>query len=632
MRQALEVLKRYWGYDAFRPGQDDAVRAVLAGRETLVLFPTGGGKSLCFQVPALVLPGTTLVVSPLVALMHDQVDALIRAGIPATYVNSSLSRREIEQRLVNARNGMYKLLYVAPERLESSQFQQDAPNMGISLVAVDEAHCISEWGHEFRPPYRRIRTALDPVLPGARWMALTATATPEVRKDILDSLGFKNPVVVSKGFGRPNLKWWVLPASNKDERLLSMVRKAPGSGLIYAGTRKGCADIARRVSDAGIPCVPYHAGLESAERKRIQEDWVAGRIPVVAATNAFGMGIDKPDCRWVIHYELPGSLEAYYQEAGRAGRDGNPAFPTLLTRPSDVETARRRISNGYPDRTRLQLVYDTTCDALHLAVGSEPEEAGWLDAADVAKRAGIPVPQVETAWRSLQTHGLLAVESPDEDRVGIRFVPDLDGMRDWIARQKSERKRDFVDRLFRLVGPDSTKETVWMGEQVLLEDLAITRNALIKGLRVLEQDRLLTCSTTHGRWAVRPTSARLRKLPLTKEDVERHRNRLLEKLELMQGYVDTPGCRTAYIRRYFGETEVPDRCGFCDRCLAVSGATGLDATRIGEVEALLRKPHTLVALETATGIGREGLKPVLELLVREGRVLLVKGSYRAAKA
>jgi ATP-dependent DNA helicase RecQ len=262
----------------------------------------------------------------------------------------------VEQRLINARNGMYKLLYCAPERLETPLFIHNAPLLNITLVAIDEAHCISEWGHEFRPPYRRIRPNLQPLLPDARWMALTATATPLVKDDILKVLGFTDPVVVAKGFGRPNLKWWVDETEQKLDRLKLMVRKATGSGLVYAGTRRGCTDIAAEIRSMGIACEPYHAGLTSDERKRIQRDWVNGKLPVVVATNAFGMGIDKPDCRWVIHYEMPGSLEAYYQEAGRAGRDGAISYPTLLVKRSDASQARTRIKQGYPSKQELQTV------------------------------------------------------------------------------------------------------------------------------------------------------------------------------------------------------------------------------------------------------------------------------------
>ncbi len=617
---ALASLKRHWGYDAFRPGQDDVVRAVLEGKEVLVLFPTGGGKSLCFQVPATVLPGLTLVISPLVALMQDQVDALVRQGVPATFINSTISQREVEQRLINARNGMYKLLYCAPERLETPLFIRNAPDLNISLVAIDEAHCISEWGHEFRPPYRRIRPNLQPLLPDARWMALTATATPLVKDDILKVLGFTDPVVVAKGFGRPNLKWWVDETEQKLDRLKRLVKNATGSGLVYAGTRRGCVELAAEIRTLGIACEPYHAGLPSDERKRIQTAWVKGTLPVVVATNAFGMGIDKPDCRWVIHYDMPGSLEAYYQEAGRAGRDGAISYPTLLVKKSDASQARTRIKQGYPSKQELQTVYDVTADILNLAIGSEQEDAGYVALEAVTKRGSLSSRNVALCWNSLKQFGLIEAEQPDQPRIGLRFLLSLDALREWLDTQANARKKDFVDTLFRTFGPESLTDVHWLDEDFVLQKCGVNHNAMIKALRVLELDRILTFERSEGMWSIRLVHPRMRQLPLTPDDVERHRDRLLEKLRFMEGYVTTRSCRTAYIRRYFGETSVPERCGFCDRCLAASEVDGVDAKRVAEVLNGLDHASTIAGLEQHLGLSRKVVKQVLALLQREGRV------------
>ncbi len=319
---AKDVLKKYWGYNSFRTGQEKAITSVLDGRDTLVLFPTGGGKSLCYQVPALLFDGLTIVISPLIALMKDQVDQLKSMGIRATFINSTLSRRETEQRLVNARNGMYKLLYMAPERIKTELWQSEQPDLPISLIAIDEAHCISEWGHDFRPSYRTIKQDFGDLSAQTKWMACTATATPEVRKDLLEVLQFEDARVVTSGFGRENLHWWVAKTDNKSPMVNKSVKKASamGSGIIYSSTRKKCEFLARKFSAQGIGCKAYHAGLGNKEREIVQQAWLKGDTPVVAATNAFGMGIDKPDCRFVIHETIPFSLEAYYQEAGRAGR------------------------------------------------------------------------------------------------------------------------------------------------------------------------------------------------------------------------------------------------------------------------------------------------------------------------
>lgn len=627
---ALDSLKRHWGYDAFRPGQDEVVKAVLEGKEVLVLFPTGGGKSLCFQVPATVLPGLTLVISPLVALMQDQVDALIRMGVPATFINSTLSQREVEQRLINARNGMYKLLYCAPERLETPLFIRNAPLLNISLVAIDEAHCISEWGHEFRPPYRRIRPNLQPLLPDARWMALTATATPLVKDDILKVLGFTDPVVVAKGFGRPNLKWWVDETEQKLERLKRLVKNATGSGLVYAGTRRGCTELAAEIRSLDIACEPYHAGLTSDERKRIQRNWVSGQLPVVVATNAFGMGIDKPDCRWVIHYEMPGSLEAYYQEAGRAGRDGAISYPTLLVKRSDASQARTRIKQGYPSKQELQSVYDVTADALHLAIGSQQEDAGYVTLEAVSKRGGIASRTVALCWNSLKQFGLIEAEQPDTPRIGVHLLLSLEALRDWLAAQPNVRKKEFVDTLFRTYGPECLRDVHWMEEDWVLEKCGVNHNALIKALRVLELDGILRFERSEGMWRILFIHPRMRQLPISPEDVDRHRDRLMEKLRFMEGYTGTLSCRTAYIRRYFGETSVPESCGFCDRCLAATERDGVDAKRVKLVLAALDHQNTIAGLEQHLGLSRKVVKEVLALLQREGKVTADSSGFHKA--
>ena len=303
--QATQNLNRYWGYPAFRKGQDRVVQSILDGNHTLVLFPTGGGKSLCYQVPATVLDGLTIVISPLVALMQDQVEQLHARGISATFVNSTIPGHEVEQRLINARNGMYKLLYCSPERLKTPLWQNELPNLDISLIAVDEAHCISEWGHRFRPPYREIRESMGEYGAKTRWMALTASATPEVRDDILATLEFESPTIVSKGFQRANLKYWVTATDRPMLKLQDMVKRAEGAGLIYAPTRQACENLASDFRRAGFQSAAYHAGLDADTRAGIQQNWISNETPLVVATNAFGMGIDKPDCRWVFHYQMP---------------------------------------------------------------------------------------------------------------------------------------------------------------------------------------------------------------------------------------------------------------------------------------------------------------------------------------
>lgn len=343
----LQALKEYFGHSAFRTGQEELIDALLAGRDVFGIMPTGGGKSICYQLPALLLEGTALVVSPLISLMKDQVMALTAAGIPAAYVNSSLTGEQMRQVYRNLREGRYKIVYAAPERLDADGFVSLAKTLKISLVAVDEAHCISQWGQDFRPSYLRIVSFLEKLPERPPLAAFTATATAGVREDVARILQLRRPLCVTTGFDRPNLYFEVLRPKNKDSALLELVAQRRGkSGIVYCATRNNVEKVCRELRAAGVAATRYHAGLEDAERRKNQEDFLYDRCPVMAATNAFGMGIDKSNVGFVIHYNMPKSLEAYYQEAGRAGRDGEKADCLLLYSAGDVRTAEFLIRNS----------------------------------------------------------------------------------------------------------------------------------------------------------------------------------------------------------------------------------------------------------------------------------------------
>ncbi|MBQ3156073.1 MAG: RecQ family ATP-dependent DNA helicase [Clostridia bacterium] len=346
----LQVLRRYFGHDSFRPGQETMVDALLSGRDALGVMPTGAGKSMCYQVPAMLLEGITLVISPLISLMADQVAALKSAGIPAAYLNSSLTPRQMDLALERAAQGAYKIIYVAPERLETASFLRFAQNVKIALLAVDEAHCVSQWGQDFRPVYLRIAdfVARLPVRPVMG--AFTATATRRVREDIIRHLQLVNPVSVTTGFDRPNLYFEVVRPKDRDRALLEVLQgRQDQSGVIYCATRKAVEELCDRLNGAGFVAARYHAGLTDEERKQNQEDFQYDRVRVMVATNAFGMGIDKSNVRFVIHYHMPRSMEAYYQEAGRAGRDGEPAECILLYSGQDIFTAKWMIQHNPPN-------------------------------------------------------------------------------------------------------------------------------------------------------------------------------------------------------------------------------------------------------------------------------------------
>jgi ATP-dependent DNA helicase RecQ len=413
---ALAALERVFGYPAFRGVQEPAVRAVLEGRDVLVLMPTGGGKSLCYQVPALVLPGLTLVVSPLISLMKDQVDALARRAVPAAFVNSSLSAEETRSRLERAERGELRLLYIAPERFDSPDFKERLPRLGVVRLAVDEAHCVSEWGRDFRPAYLRIGAERRRL--GCPLIALTATATPEARADIVFHLGLRRPVVLAGGFDRPNLRWRVTQVRDereRDHRLVQLLRdRIDGSAIVYAPTRRRVDTLADMLNRAGIPAAGYHAGADGNERQRLQDRFMREGAPVLVATNAFGMGIDKPNVRLVVHQAMPGNLEAYYQEAGRAGRDGKPADCVLLHAPADRLTHEFLIDQAHPDGETVRAVWAVLADSVR---AREPARVAFPE---LAHRSGLAggARQVAAVLRALDRGGAFRVCRLTEDDHG----------------------------------------------------------------------------------------------------------------------------------------------------------------------------------------------------------------------
>lgn len=628
LSDAKEVLKKYWGYESFRNGQEKAISSILKGRQTLVLFPTGGGKSLCYQVPAMLFDGITIVISPLVALMQDQVDQLQNIGIRATFINSTLPPHEVEQRLVNARNGMYRLVYIAPERLSTELWKADQDRMNISLIAVDEAHCISEWGHDFRPAYRKIRDELASLPDETRWIALTATATPEVKKDLLEVLQFKDPVIVMNGFRRENLHWWVTHTERKKQVLSNTVHKASklGSGIVYSSTRKDCNNLAEYFSGKGISTKAYHAGLSPEQRKMVQKEWVTGKIPLVTATNAFGMGIDKSDCRYVVHHTMPFSLEAYYQEAGRAGRDGEISYPVLIFKGSDEAYLKSRILKNYPEYEVLIQVYDVLCDELGLAAGSQQEEPEPVNLDHLVKRSGLPMGKIQNAIHLLQRLDVIQTYELKESRVGIHFIVGQDYLMGFIDRA-DDAKSEFMDTLVRQFAPMSFRGMNYVNESVILEKLGVTANQLKKALRVLsENDQILRFVWQSSDMLIQVTDSRMKKLQINPTEAYSYRDILLKKLGYMVRYARTRVCREVFLRRYFGEDKC-EPCGNCDNCTAkAADKNSISEKDIRLLKELLReKDKSAKELIALSGWKKDKLKLIIHYLQRENIIQIIEG-------
>ncbi|HEY4217618.1 MAG TPA: ATP-dependent DNA helicase RecQ [Gemmatimonadaceae bacterium] len=561
---ARAALKEHFGYPAFRPGQEAAVESVLAGRDTLVVLPTGGGKSLCYQVPALMLPKLTVVVSPLISLMKDQVDALDARGLPATFVNSTLSSSQISDRLARAIRGDVKMLYVAPERFDFGTTAERLRDAGVSLLAIDEAHCISEWGHDFRPSYLRI-AQLREKLGWPPTVALTATATPHVRTDIVAQLKLESPTIIVTGFDRTNLSYHVLPTkteSDKDDALVHLLRSTDdGLAVVYASTRKAVERIAMLLERARISAAAYHAGLDDERRHGVQDAFMTEKVRAIVATNAFGMGIDKANVRLVIHYAMPGTLEAYYQEAGRAGRDGNPAACYLLHAFPDRFTHEFFIKGAHPERGLVEEVYDV--------LQRNADKAGGLDLSpdDVASRVKSKTSSrdVESALRVLTQAGAYSVAMEGGARVIVRLMATPERIKRELNDATDSLELGILRAMWRVAGASLSE-----GATIDLDGLPPGFGGGSGSMPLL--DALQSRQFLEWRRAGAGASLASPKKPLTAfridwAAIDRRRKNDLQKLDAMQQYAYTKACRRGFVLRYFGDAAARTACTGCDNCL-----------------------------------------------------------------
>ncbi|MEM6782162.1 MAG: ATP-dependent DNA helicase RecQ [Bacteroidota bacterium] len=562
---AHDALRTHWGFDAFQPGQAETIAAVLAGRDALAVLPTGGGKSVCYQVPAVVLGGLTLVVSPLIALMQDQVDALNRRNIPAAALTSALPFREAEQVWIDAQFGRYRLLYVAPEQLQTERFRLRAPRLPIRLVAVDEAHCISEWGHDFRPAYRAIaevRALTGPV----PMLAVTATATPEVRRDIVTQLHLAEPQVEVRGFDRPNLLWSVYHVEDVAGKLREIAARVPGTGLVYAGTRKGAEHWAEALAAAGIAAEAYHAGLDAKTRAAVQQRWLRGQTRVIAATSAFGMGIDKPDVRFVVHTALTPTLESYYQEAGRGGRDGERAHAVLLVGPGAASEAAMRADVSHPDAATVQRVYAAACSLAQVPVGSQPDGPVPLALDALADAARVPRTTARAAVEALARAEVWEVRKPRPSVAFVQMRQPAEALRRYAAESPNPALGRFVRVLLRAVHADAFTGWTDLDLRALSRRTRLARTRIDAGLQFLQEHGLLAYLSPDAGLAVTLLRPRARQATLDHAALNATRARAQKRLGYVERYAQAATCRRRFLLGYFGE-DAPTRCGRCDVCL-----------------------------------------------------------------
>ncbi len=563
----LETLKKYWGYDRFRPMQEEIVSEALAGRDVLAILPTGGGKSICFQVPAMMRPGICLVVSPLIALMKDQVQNLRDRGIPALAVYSGMTYREIDITLDNAVYGDYKFLYVSPERLRTELFQTRLSRMNVNFIVVDEAHCISQWGYDFRPDYLVIADIRKIVGTAVPVVALTATATPQVAGDIMERLGFRSPNLLRGDFARPNLSYVFRETDNKMGQLLKVCRGVEGSGIVYVSRRKSAEDIAAFLHAQGLVAEAYHAGMPREERSRIQDAWKSGETRIIVSTNAFGMGIDKPDVRFVCHYDMPDTLEGYFQEAGRAGRDGEPAYAVLLWNRTDVQRLRQTVRAMYPPLDYIRDIYQK----VHVYLGFAYEEGKGASAKfELEKFAQHFRLHARTAYHAikyLETAGYWTLTETLQIPAKIQFTVSRDELyRVQLGSVETDR---FVKLLLRMYTGLFT-EYVPIDEHKIAAAGRYAADVVVEKLRQLSRRQLLKYIPAINAPMLCLNYERLddRNLRLPKNEYDERLSRRIGRLDALVALVENDAeCRCLQMYRYFG-IEGGQPCGRCDVCLA----------------------------------------------------------------
>ncbi|WP_448518796.1 RecQ family ATP-dependent DNA helicase [Rhodoflexus sp.] len=569
------ILKQYWGYDSFRPLQEDIIRHVLTGNDALALLPTGGGKSVCFQVPTLAMGGLCIVVSPLIALMKDQVEQLNQRGIHAVAVYSGMSPREIDIALDNciyAQTNPVRFLYVSPERLQTDLMKARAKQMNICLLAIDEAHCISQWGYDFRPPYLEIAAFRELIGMNVPCLALTATATPQVQQDIQEKLHFgKGSRVFQKSFLRDNLSYSVFETEDIYNRLLRILQGVAGTSVVYANTRRETEQIARWLQKNGVSADCYHAGLPNKERAARQEAWIKDKTRVIVATNAFGMGIDKPDVRSVVHLAPPASPEAYYQEAGRGGRDGKRAYAVLLYRPEELENMTQRIEKSYPPEETLATIYHRLMNYLQIPAGSlpPPQDFDFEHFLQTFKDAQLDIPAAIAfqSIRRLEELGLLQLNNDEETQDKFMFHAGYEEVyRFQVAHAAFEPVLKYLIRSF---GGQAFSAFVPFSVGRVAQSLKKENADISKQLFALEKQGIIyyvPAQTLPQLQLLMPrmTAANFQ---INRNYYKQRKQQAMDKAMAVIGYLQTKGCRQQALLAYFGEIrDIP--CGICDNCLA----------------------------------------------------------------
>lgn len=622
----IELLNKHFGYNSFRPLQEDIINSVLQGRDTLALLPTGGGKSVCYQIPALTLGGLCLVVTPLIALMKDQAQQLHRRNIPALFIHSGMAWYEVKKALENAQSGHFRFLFVSPERLQSGIFRDYLPGMPITLLAVDEAHCISQWGYDFRPPYLKIAEVRE-VFPDVPVLALTASATPQVQQDIRDKLAFTNGQVFLQSFARPNLSFSSIPASDKLSKLLHILQRVPGSALVYTRNRRKTREIAHLLGMQGISASYYHAGLPGEERNRRQDDWVNNRQRVMVCTNAFGMGIDKPDVRLVVHLDVPDCPENYYQEAGRAGRDGKRSYAVLLYTNDELKAMESLPDQKYPGMDEIRRGYQSVCNYLQVPAGSGAEQYFDFDITEFCERFMHDAVQVTNVLNTLQQAGYVSFSEQVFSLSRVGFVCS----KEYLYQFQNDRPQldPLIKALLRSY-EGIFDNMVSIKEKNVAKLLNADEPTAVMQLKELVQYQVIQYEPRKDRPQVYFLYDRVPADQLVidqKAYAERkamYANRIREMIRYATGQRT---CRSVLLCRYFGEKNSAE-CGICDVCLEKRRKTPTTQQVLKASEEMknqLQQPTTVSALrQLMPDVPARVFDEALDLLLNEEQVVLLE--------
>lgn len=623
MEQSLIVLKKYWGYDSFRSLQDEVINSVLQGKDTLALMPTGGGKSICFQVPTLLMEGICIVVSPLIALMKDQVENLKSKGIKAIAIYSGMSYREIDIALDNCIFGDIKFLYLSPERLHSELVQERIRHMKVVLYAIDEAHCISQWGYDFRPSYLTL-SKLRELHPAVPYLALTATATPRVVDDIQEKLQFAEKNVLQKSFARLNLGYMALFEENKMNRMLRVIHKIGGSGIVYVRNRRETQEVARFLMSNGISTDYYHAGLQLKDRDRKQNAWAKGLTRVIVATNAFGMGIDKANVRFVIHLDIPDSLEAYFQEAGRAGRDGKKSYPVLLYQQEDRDKLLHTIETSFPTVAFIQQTYHHLSNYFQIAYGAGKGLAYDFDVVAFAKQYKLDVMTTISALKYLERDGWISLS--EAVYIPSRFKFEIDFQELYKFQVQSQKYDGLIKAILRSYGGVFDFFTP-INEYEFAKKLRRPYEEIVRLLESLEKQEIATYLKSTDKPQLQFLQSRVdyKNLYIDIDFLKEQKAIKVGQTKAIFDYLDAKSCRSQVLLHYFGEQDTTT-CGECDLCLIRKHTSNIEKEIKEQIIELLKiREQSLDEIMDAIDIGTEDMKLQLVRQLLDDGVLALSG-------